>query len=117
LTHLSTPLFVFFSGVFLNIDRPFFESVIRKADGLLKPYLVVLLVLGMVYAAMGALLLPYIVGVLYATGPTIALVPLWFLPHLFICLLAGIAVLQLCKRLALPRYGYIFLLLFLLMVG
>ncbi len=118
LSHLSTPLFIFLSGVFLNIERPWLESVTRKMDGLLKPYLVISLMLGIVYAAMGGLVFwPYLVGVLYATGPTVALVSLWFLPHLFICLLAGIATLQFCKRVALPRYGYFLLLLFLLVVG
>lgn len=118
LTHLSTSLFIFLSGIFLNIDRPWSDSLIRKADGLLKPYLVILLVLGIVYAVLGGLVvLPYLIGVLYATGPTIALVSLWFLPHLFLCFLVGVAVLQFCRRIALPRYAYVLLLLFLLVAG
>lgn len=117
-SHIGTLLFIFLSGVFINIDRPWSESVIRKADRLLKPYLVMLLALGIVYAVSGELdVLAYLVGVLYATGPTISLVSLWFLPHVFLCVLVGIAVLQGCRRWAMPRYAYVPLLFFLLLVG
>ena len=117
-SHLGTPLFIFLSGVFINIDRPWRESVIRKADRLLKPYFVVLLAMGIMYAVAGKLdPFSYLVGVFYATGPTIPLVPLWFLPHLCLCLLTGIAVLQLCRRLKFSRYAYVLFLLLLLFAG
>ncbi|HQQ74396.1 MAG TPA: acyltransferase [Pseudomonadales bacterium] len=117
-SHIGTPFFIFLSGVFINIDRPWSESVIRKADRLLKPYLVMLLALGIVYAVIGELdVLSYLAGVLYATGPTISLVSLWFLPHVFLCVLVGIAVLQECRRWSMPRFAYVILLLFFLLLG
>jgi fucose 4-O-acetylase-like acetyltransferase len=90
LTHLTTPLYIFLSGVFFLPERPWLRSMLRLVDALLKPYFVVLLAWGCWYAAQGVWSWgSYAVGVLYATGASIALVPLWFLPHLFLCRIVG----------------------------
>jgi fucose 4-O-acetylase-like acetyltransferase len=46
LTHLTTPLYLFLSGVFIKVDRPWRQAVMRLLDALLKPYFVVLLAWG-----------------------------------------------------------------------
>lgn len=101
LTHLTTPLFIFLAGVFFAPHKPWRVSLWRKADGLLKPYVVVLLVWGIVHAMGGKLdWLSYAAGIVYGTGPTIVLVPLWFIPHLFLCLVTGTLVIRFGERLA-----------------
>lgn len=103
LTHLTTPLFIFLAGVFMAPYKPWGQSLWRKTDGLLKPYVFVLLGWGVVHAFSGKLAWnSYLAGVVYGTGATIVLVPLWFLPHLFLCLLTGAVVIRGCDRMALP---------------
>jgi fucose 4-O-acetylase-like acetyltransferase len=100
------PLFFFLSGVFLKDPAPAGPFALSRADALLKPYFVVLLLLGAV-----EMLLPqtsplastsplaYLSGVLYATTPTIAWTPLWFLPQLFVASLISMAILRATKAL------------------
>jgi fucose 4-O-acetylase-like acetyltransferase len=100
------PLFFFLSGVFLKDSAPLGSVALSRADALLKPYFVVLLLLGAV-----EMLLPqaspiastsplaYLSGVLYATTPTIAWTPLWFLPHLFVASVVSVAILRVTRPL------------------
>lgn len=82
------PLFFFLSGIFFNPKKGFLETIREKADGLLKPYIVILLSLGLLGAiAKKQALADYMVGVILATGGTIGWTPLWFLPHLFMVIL------------------------------
>lgn len=86
LTHLTTPLYLFLSGVFIKVNRPWRQALWRLFDALLKPYFVVLLLWGVWHALYGNFdWFYYLAGVLYGTGSTIVLVPLWFLPHIFLC--------------------------------
>jgi fucose 4-O-acetylase-like acetyltransferase len=86
-THLSSPLFFFLSGIFLSIEVPWLSWFAIKMDALLKPYVVVLLLLGAYfYCAGNSSISQYLAGMVYAKGSTIALLPLWFLPHLFLSL-------------------------------
>lgn len=79
------PLFIFLAGVFFRPDRPLALTVARRADALLKPYFITLVALaafqvlfrGRDGAELGG-------GILYGTGATIAWIPLWFLPYLFL---------------------------------
>lgn len=97
LTHLTTPLYIFLSGVFIKVDRPWRPSWIRLFDALLKPYFVVLLAWGCWHAVGGSFhWSDYLLGVLHGTGATIVLMPLWFLPHLFLCRVVGKVVLHDC---------------------
>jgi len=78
------PLFFFLSGVFFKKSESLSSLLRSKADSLLKPYFIVLGVVGIAQIVAGGISLPlYFVGLLYSTGSTIAWVQLWFLPHLF----------------------------------
>jgi len=78
------PLFFFISGIFFK-DVPNFKPLLQiKFDGLLKPYFVVLLSLGLAKSLLqGGSFWQLFAGTLYAAGSTIAWLPMWFLPHLF----------------------------------
>jgi len=82
---LRLPLFFFLSGIFFSAKSSGNEFVLRKADALLKPYFITLTVMWL-----GAWLLfadgpkHGFSGVFYGSGMTIALMPIWFLPHLFL---------------------------------
>ena len=100
------PLFFFLSGVFLKDSVPLRPFALSRADALLKPYFVVLVLLGIAHMlAPRAFLvtattsLAYFSGVLYATAPTVAWMPLWFLPHLFVASLVSLAILRATRAL------------------
>ncbi len=79
------PLFFFLAGLFLRPHRTVMEVAVRKADSLLKPYFVTLAAIGLLgWPGEGSDPLEYLLGVLYGTGHTIALLPLWFLTHLWL---------------------------------
>src|SRR5471030_1775734 len=79
------PLFFFLAGIFLKETQAFKEFSLSKVDALLKPYLVVLGVLGMLKVATGhASPFRYFFCMLYGVGSTIEWVQLWFLPTLFL---------------------------------
>ncbi len=79
------PLFFFLAGLFLRPHRTVMEVAVRKADSLLKPYFVTLAAIGLLgWPSEGSDPLEYLLGVLYGTGHTIALLPLWFLTHLWL---------------------------------
>jgi len=95
------PLFFFLSGLFLNNSHRIKQFIRSKADVLLKPYLVVLTFIGIVRLLKTIVIstedtspLRYFLGVIYATGDTIAWMPLWFLPHLFLASLISILILR-----------------------
>ena len=89
------PLFFVLSGASQQEGKPVAEFLRLRADGLLKPYFVVLTVWGaMVFlgrwfaaGADGGDPLVYAAGVLYGTGATVVWAPMWFLPCLFLCAL------------------------------
>lgn len=85
------PLFFFLSGVFLRRGDTVTSFVRSRAHSLLKPYFVMLLAIGAAKMAGWA----YFQGVLYASGRTLYWVPMWYLPHLFLC---SLAVLLLIRR-------------------
>ena len=75
------PLFFFISGIFFSSTNSFSTLISKKADSLLKPYLVVTIALGLLYRHTDVM---YWLGAFYASGQTIDMTPLWFLAHLFI---------------------------------
>jgi fucose 4-O-acetylase-like acetyltransferase len=97
------PLFFFLSGLFLRDADPLGRFALSRADALLKPYFVVLVLLGL-FMVVNPLAtststsrmspLAYFSGVIYATAPTIAWAPLWFLPHLFVASVVSMAILR-----------------------
>jgi fucose 4-O-acetylase-like acetyltransferase len=100
------PLFFFLSGVFLKDSAPPGPFALSRADALLKPYFAVLLLLGAVEMLLPqasplatATPLAYLSGVFYATTPTIAWTPLWFLPHLFVASVFSAAILRATRSL------------------
>jgi polysaccharide biosynthesis protein PslL len=83
------PLFFFLSGVLLKDAGSLKQFIVTKADSLLKPYFVVTICLGIgKIFAHPTTWFKYLFGVIYATNVTIEWEPLWFLPHLFVALLA-----------------------------
>jgi fucose 4-O-acetylase-like acetyltransferase len=99
------PLFFFLSGLFLKDTVPWGKFALSRADALLKPYFVVLLLLGvaeMLASPLTSIATPsplaYFSGIAYASVPTIAWAPLWFLPHLFVASLLSLAILRATLR-------------------
>jgi fucose 4-O-acetylase-like acetyltransferase len=95
------PLFFFLAGVFLRLSDGILRFAKTRAGSLLKPYFVVLTILGIVKMLWSTLHgearmngIDYFTGVLYGTGNTIAWIALWFLPHLFIALIASLIILK-----------------------
>ena len=112
-------LFFYLSGIFHNQNRPLASLAARKADALLKPYFVVLLVVGIVKSIYtGKTSLLYFLGILYANGNTIDWTPLWFLPHLFAVVIFDWVIIKTCadiiKR---PEVLWFLVALFLLIGG
>lgn len=90
------PLFFFLSGMLFKPTQPLGTLLARRANGLLKPYAVVLLSI----VAAQVLLLhrdagPLLARVLYGTGNTVASIPMWFLPHLWLLAAFGWVLLRL----------------------
>ena len=104
LSSFLLPLFFFLSGIFFKPNEPFKRILIKRADSLLKPYFVTLLMLGAAYFLIrGESLWEYLFGVLYGNGATIKWVPLWFLPHLYLITLYSWCFLAITR---LDKYGY-----------
>jgi fucose 4-O-acetylase-like acetyltransferase len=95
------PLFFFLAGLFLKTNQTFRNLLQSRADALLKPFFVVLGLLGLA-RLLGALVtgkaagqdVAYFAKMCYGTGQTIPWIPLWFLPHLFVASAAAIAILK-----------------------
>ncbi len=87
LTCVRMPLFLMLSGVFFKPQASAWETAHRKADALLKPYLVMALALGAYGMLRGQVddPLAHLMGVLSFNGPQIPgwLFPLWFLSFLW----------------------------------
>lgn len=82
------PLFFFLSGIYFNPEKSLKVTLIEKADSLLKPYFITLLLLGIAYFFLyGENLIYYTAKMLYGNGSTITWMPLWFLTHLFAVIL------------------------------
>jgi fucose 4-O-acetylase-like acetyltransferase len=95
------PLFFFLAGIFLRASDGILPFAKTRAASLLKPYFVVLTILGIVKILFSTLHreagmngFDYFTGMLYGTGNTVAWIALWFLPHLFISLIASLMVLK-----------------------
>lgn len=83
------PLFFVISGALLSTRAGTFDLAVRKADALLKPYLVVSLALLCATLLSGdeeAWLAT--AGTLWGTAFTVRWMPLWFLPHLWLVTVA-----------------------------
>lgn len=79
------PLFFFLSGMFFRPNTPYIDFTRSKSAQLLKPYLVVLLSLGVLKILLkDAPFIPGLIGIFYGSGKTIPFVSLWFLGHLWI---------------------------------
>lgn len=90
------PLFLLVSGLFIKPSQSLPQLVKDKADALLKPYLVVLVALGIAKAVVNpGEALTYFAGMFYAAGDTLSWVPMWFLPHLFLGLIVAWALIRL----------------------
>jgi fucose 4-O-acetylase-like acetyltransferase len=117
------PLFFFLSGVFLKDSAPLGPFALSRTDALLKPYFVVLVLLGIahmlaprVFPVTATTPLAYFSGVLYATNATIAWTPLWFLPGLFVASVLSMAILRATKALK-SRTAWLVLITFALLAA
>lgn len=100
------PLFFFMSGFFLKDSDSLKSFIVRRADTLLKPYVVILVLIGilkLIHSFHGSSepfsVAHYFLGILYATGPTTEGVSLWFLPHLFVASILAMKVLKMTAML------------------
>lgn len=92
------PLFFYLAGIFLKAQEPWSRTVVSKAQALLQPYAVTLLLgVGLALATHSLKLERYVLGALYASGPAIPnpWQALWFLPHLFLALIVAAGLLRL----------------------
>lgn len=106
-SHLGSPLFFFLSGVFLSLRRPPRVWLHQRLDALLKPYVVVLLAWAVVHEVTGTLDWPtYLAGMVYGTGATITILPLWFLPHLLLVLCCAQLLLRMGQAVAADMRWY-----------
>jgi fucose 4-O-acetylase-like acetyltransferase len=82
------PLFFFLSGMFFRPERAFGETLRKRFNTLLKPYLFTIFLIYLGEAAFSNMTFPNIVEriakSMYATGHYIDWVQLWFIPHLFV---------------------------------
>ncbi len=100
------PLFFFLSGVFLNSAQPFGAFLKTRFISLLKPYLVVMLAIGVLRVATDHISAwQFVQAAFWGTGRSIgsaagwsAFVPLWFLPHLSLTLLLAWIVARLTRN-------------------
>ncbi len=116
------PFFFFLAGVFLKESVNIKYFFMSRADSLLKPFFVVLILLGvlklLVALTTGAVEVPtfqYFLGVLWGNGVTLSWPPLWFLPNLFLSLLFSLMVIKLSVKL--PLIYLIIFVMLLLLVG
>jgi len=86
LSSFRLPFFFFISGVFFKKELYFGRVLFDKADALLKPFFVMLLLYGAteIFRSRGEPIL-YLLGRVYGVGASLPArwLPLWFLPHLF----------------------------------
>lgn len=112
------PLFFFLSGIFLNPMQHFLSLVRTRADALIKPYAVVLILLGVYKVGMGYTTPGrYFPGVAYGVGSTLDWSPMWFLPCLFITLLLAWLLLNILREERYPRLGLSIIIAALLLLG
>jgi fucose 4-O-acetylase-like acetyltransferase len=112
------PLFFLLGGVFLNPTQRFANFIHARADTLLKPYAVVLTLLGAYKVIIGATTpSQYFPGVLYGAGSTIEWGQMWFLPSLFITLLFCWTLLNLLREERYQSIGLIGIIVALFMLG
>lgn len=84
------PLFFFLSGLVFKPQENTKLLAFKRANALLKPYLVVLLGYELYRLLTGKSdSLQAVWGILYGTGQSISLPPLWFLPHLFLVVIVS----------------------------
>lgn len=79
------PLFFFLSGLFFRHAREPARTLLARFDAWMKPYYVTLILVCAVSSILlGEDFLRHLRDILYGTGPVIPIVPMWFLPHLFL---------------------------------
>jgi fucose 4-O-acetylase-like acetyltransferase len=89
------PLFFFLAGVTFPAVRSLGDTARRRADALLKPFVVVVLVYALTHATRADVTLEStLLSLTYATGFTLVWVPMWFLPHLWLVSVAAAAYLH-----------------------
>ena len=94
------PLFFFLSGVLFNLNKGFAETFVEKADALLKPFFVTMLLYVVLRAIWrGNSLWQDIAGILYGSVQTIPWQALWYLPHFWLVMIYSWVVLRTLKAL------------------
>jgi polysaccharide biosynthesis protein PslL len=81
------PLFFFLSGLFMTQRNGLRVYVIKKLDTLMKPYFVILFLVGLFIIPHESVNpLTYLARIVYGTGPILPSkwLQLWFLPHLWV---------------------------------
>lgn len=111
--------FFFLSGVTFSLgDRNIWRIAKQRADGLLKPCLVVLFVLGLARIAGGrASIEETVLTLTYLSGFSLPWPPLWFLPHLWLVSVFCAALLIYCKPMRESKVSQALILMAMLIVG
>jgi polysaccharide biosynthesis protein PslL len=99
------PLFFFLSGIFLKESSQLRSFLQSRTESLLKPYFVVLTILGILQLTVATLKrtvdersASFLLGIIYGTGKTISWAPLWFLPHLAIASFCSLIAIKVVKQ-------------------
>ncbi|WP_394168184.1 acyltransferase family protein [Saccharospirillum alexandrii] len=112
------PLFFFLSGIFFTTAVSFRPFLMKKADTLLKPYAItMLLVLLVLFMADSGAMLYKIKVILYGNGQITKWEPLWFLTHLFALHVLMYLVFRFTRISAWPSYLKVVLVVALLAAG
>lgn len=108
------PLFFFLSGIFLNENTSMQKAIHSKSASLLKPYFVILILLGVAKYVAGTLTSSkefdgssYFLGVVWSTGVMLSWPQMWFLTNLFLGSILSLVIIKVGMRL---RHSNIFLL-------
>jgi len=89
ITSFHLPIFLFLSGVLLRPGRAWPAFAAGRAQALLKPYFTVLLVLAVAAVALrGQRFIDRAAAMLYGNGETLTWIPMWFLPYVWLVMLA-----------------------------
>ncbi len=114
------PLFFILAGIFFNIEKPLGLIIKEKFTSLLIPYFVtgiLALVFSAIFIRNTTALSKELFGLIYATGPHLQWVNLWFLPNLFLVSILCWGCLQLFKHYHLQISAQVFIVTVFILIG
>jgi len=111
------PLFFFLSGLMFKQHDNISFLMSKRLTSLLKPYFIVLILFEFYrFVTEKSVSISPFLGILYATGQSISITSLWFLPHLFIVILVVNTFIKFLQD-KLSRYSFNILIVGILIIG